>query len=530
MGAITNSFVDADRLHHCGIPVWYVYKASSPGHDSALIKTFLTNDEVQSLHNASGIPSRSQQMSVDSYNLMSRLQAPNSVPLWTGSAAHGDRYKVMGAILSLRQSPFEPFTLNSSGTSAVTAPFPPLPETSESTEPEASSSKRQADDEPETLRQPKRGRSSALEVPQASTSAPALPRALAVPSSSRGSRSGGRGRGSGRGRQVGKTTGKGTGNINRSPWDDVVYAPMPAAIVGWQKTLAVMRVKLNATGREGFQDAQGIPRLERAHRWPIAPDAAIFAGITKLETMSASFLAYCKLRDIIRFHADSVTDLFVRYHNIEPQAWRSILGFLILATKHENSQAANRQNAAFEELRKPMAQMGVEVSFDPQLLNTSPASWRGHSSLPSTFTQLPPEDVCREIIWEMNEINFRSDLLNLDQFLFAGFREENAPSPAERRATVLQRFPHFGQSVAPGDNRFADIGFASRDHNEKKAALCSLVEVMEEWKDSYSAPIGLARRASRLKGTQDAAVDEVDSLEVFAVGHYIRAFFGVFKR
>ncbi|KIY61458.1 hypothetical protein CYLTODRAFT_427528 [Cylindrobasidium torrendii FP15055 ss-10] len=53
---------------------------------------------------------------------------------------------------------------------------------------------------------------------------------------------------------------------------------------------------------------------------------------------------------------------------------------------------------------------------------------------------------------------------------------------------------------------------------------------MEEWRDSYAAPVTLARRASRLHGMQDVAVEDVNSLEVFTVGHYIRAFYGVFKR
>lgn len=130
----------------------------------------------------------------------------------------------------------------------------------------------------------------------------------------------------------------------------------------------------------------------------------------------------------------------------------------------------------------------------------------------------------------MNEINFRSDLVCLDRFLYNAFDEDDAPSPADRRGTVLQRFAHFGSSVVPDEAHFVDAGFASPDNLERRDALCSLVETMCEWRDSYSSPVALAQRATTLKNKQEVTVLEVNTLEVNAVGHFIRAFFGVFKR
>lgn len=131
MGCFTNSFTIADRLHHCGLPVWYVYKASAPGHDPMRFRKFLTVDEVQSLRNADGIPARHLQMASDSYMLMARRPAPNATVLWTGSPEHGDQYRVMGTVLNRTQSPFEKLQLISSGTSTI-VPFPLLPATESS--------------------------------------------------------------------------------------------------------------------------------------------------------------------------------------------------------------------------------------------------------------------------------------------------------------------------------------------------------------------------------------------------------------
>ncbi|KIY61547.1 hypothetical protein CYLTODRAFT_213543 [Cylindrobasidium torrendii FP15055 ss-10] len=178
-----------------------------------------------------------------------------------------------------------------------------------------------------------------------------------------------------------------------------------------------------------------------------------------------------------------------------------------------------------------MAEMGVQIDFNSQLLRNSPTSWRAHESIPATITQLPPDDVCREILWEMNEINFRSDLVCLDRFLYNGFNKEDAPSPADRRGIVLQRFTHFGSSVVPDDSQFVDAGFALSNVLERRDALCSLVNTMCEWRDSYSTPISaLLQRATNLKGKQELSAGEVHTLEVNTVGHFVRTFFGVFKR
>lgn len=190
-------------------------------------------------------------------------------------------------------------------------------------------SKRRAEEEPETQREEKR-------------------RKVAEPVGGRG------------GKKKKNDRGK---DINRSPWDDIARAPMPAGIRGWVETMKVMKSKLHATGREGYQDAAKIPGLKPHHRWAVAPDAAMFASIARVETQAAAFLAYCKIRDVIRFRADSTTDILAESANIEPQSWRYILGFLILAADNDNSQSAKKRTAAFEELQKTMSAMGVQVRF-----------------------------------------------------------------------------------------------------------------------------------------------------------------------
>ncbi|KIY61784.1 hypothetical protein CYLTODRAFT_459568 [Cylindrobasidium torrendii FP15055 ss-10] len=497
MGCFTNSFAIADRLHHCGIPVWYVYKASAPGHDPDLFERFLSPQAVQSLQNAQGIPSRIQHMSADCYTLMSLSITPNAKVLWTGSASHGDKYRVMGAVLSGRQSPFEKLLLESSGAAAHIM-LPPLPaEEAES----SNSGKRRANDEPSTSRQDKKRRIS--------------------PSAEHGQTAGRRGS---------KAHTKVSKNINRSPWDNITHAPMPAAIPTWATVLDTMKNKLRATGREGYNDVAHIPHLQPEHRWPAGPDAAMFASISNATVQASAFLAYSKLRHVIRFRVDLAIDVLKAVNKIPPQSWRYILGFLVLSSDKDHTAAAQKRSLAFEELQKTMEQMGVQISLTSDILRDSPASWRSHGALDPSLSALPPPDVCREILWEMNEINFRTDLILVDRFLFNGFGGTNAPSPTERRAVVLQRFTHFGPSVTPDDSQFVDRGFASPNLQERRDALCTLVEVMSEWQDSYSSPFALVQRATGLKKLVDVSEGDVEKLEINTASHYIRAFFGVFKR
>ena len=162
------------------------------------------------------------------------------------------------------------------------------------------------------------------------------------------------------------------------------------------------------------------------------------------------------------------------------------------------------------------------------------ARWCDGTTLCDNGT-LPPVKICREIIWEMYELNFRSELVLLDCFVFnwAEDGQKKAAdriSPSERRMIVLNLIPHFGSSMVMDYSDFQLRGFASHSAIEQRLAICGLVAVMRDWTGLATLPTGIDETATSLAKTSAVTPDIIEEFGKSVGRHYIRTFYKVFAR
>lgn len=135
----------------------------------------------------------------------------------------------------------------------------------------------------------------------------------------------------------------------------------------------------------------------------------------------------------------------------------------------------------------------------------------------------------------MYELNFRSELVLLDAFVFDWAREEQkiAEQPlsaAERRMEVLNLIPHFNGNIVVEGDEFTSCGFAAATATEQKAALCGLVAVMRGWGGITTLPADVDNRDSALQGLATVFAAEIEDFAIAVGRHYIQTFYKVFAR
>ena len=132
---------------------------------------------------------------------------------------------------------------------------------------------------------------------------------------------------------------------------------MPAAIDWWMVVLAEEKIKLGVSD----QDEPTFPGVHKQHTFYAAPDGFIFAMMDLESTQAGSFLNYARLRPLIQYRLDSVTNPKTSVKSLHAQAWRTLLGFGILGSNKTDSRAAHKRLTAANALRDTMAEAELEV-------------------------------------------------------------------------------------------------------------------------------------------------------------------------
>ena len=134
----------------------------------------------------------------------------------------------------------------------------------------------------------------------------------------------------------------------------------------------------------------------------------------------------------------------------------------------------------------------------------------------------------------MYELNFRSELVLLDAFVFDWARDRGRSvdrlSVPERRLEVLNLIPHFNGNAVVDQDEFASSGFAAHSATERKIALCGLVAVMRGWGGGATLPDNIDKQAAVLKDLATVFTEEIQAFAVSVGRHYIRTFYQVFAR
>ncbi|KIY61103.1 hypothetical protein CYLTODRAFT_460137 [Cylindrobasidium torrendii FP15055 ss-10] len=347
----------------------------------------------------------------------------------------------------------------------------------------------------------------------------------------------------------------------RSRFEDVTSGGMPLAPPFWLLSLQDVGKQHQLTGRERPTYLGG--KVKYAHTWFVMPEAAMIASVTSDSTRSLMLRNYIRLRPWFQYRAEN----FVNYENtpatLHPQELRSLL---CLKTSPDagktHTRAGKRRANILEEFTKSIEDAGIQI--DLHKIADIPCVWDG---VDYSAVDILPADVCRDLLWEMNEAQSRIDLLSLDFWIYdwpstspyawiSNREGGNIPvvntvdglggqyskegqediTPEERRNEVINDMGYWHGSVFPEE--MEDGGFVSRDPLARRRAVGALLNVMNFWgAEGYKISEAFTRLL--IKIDKDNLYDtpiaqwpapDVDELTRYIIPHYIDLFTRVFKR
>jgi len=167
------------------------------------------------------------------------------------------------------------------------------------------------------------------------------------------------------------------------------------------------------------------------------------------------------------------------------QTWHTFLSMDINAPGNGKTKAACCRQESLGMLM-PKSNMYPEVKM--RSISIGGILWQG-KEYPSGV--MPPEDIVRQILWELYEVNFIHELQSLDHRACSNLDLSNTAWLLERQIKIAQCFPvgSFRHISIPSENR----GLAADDFETRFGFVTALIVVMKSWKGEkpivFNAPI-----------------------------------------
>jgi hypothetical protein len=196
------------------------------------------------------------------------------------------------------------------------------------------------------------------------------------------------------------------------------------------------------------------------------------------------------------------------------QSWRTFLSIDNTVLEKGETKAARRRQEALDII---LPKSDVYPGVEKQSGLMGPIVWQGRE-YPSGV--LPPENVVREVLWELYEVNFIHELQSLDRRACQNLDLLNATQLFERQIEISQCFhtSSFRHVSIPSEN----LGLACDDFDERSRFVGALISVVKSWKGDK--PAMLAGDLSNL--SRNAALE----LENVVAKYYCQQFFNYFGR
>ena len=198
------------------------------------------------------------------------------------------------------------------------------------------------------------------------------------------------------------------------------------------------------------------------------------------------------------------------------QSWRTFLSIDNTVQGNVETKAARRRQEALD-IILPNADMypGVKRRSDLK----GPIVWQGRE-YPSGV--LLPENVVREILWELYELNFIHEVQSLDRRACRNLDLSDASQLSDRQTKISRCFPtsSFQHVSIPS----ANCGLADDNFDKRFQSVTGLVFVTEAWKGDK--PTMLAGNLSELQLSPDGTVE----MEKVVTKYYCQQFFNYFGR
>ncbi|KIY61790.1 hypothetical protein CYLTODRAFT_495045 [Cylindrobasidium torrendii FP15055 ss-10] len=538
MGCITNNYVVATEVYTVGLPVWFVYKGL--GCRPTDFRRFLNEKETQDIMHASFIPPRPVQMGSSpssDHRFLSLRHHPLALLLWQGKADDPRRFTVMTQVFRGEKQ-------------AVSSRLPPVAPILSSRSTSASTS------------------ASALTAASTSTAHHTTPSApVAAQASSKRTRvdsSGGLSH-----KKAKKTRAMGSNSQGASqsepqaaaarsrfdePLDQQQLLPAPIRVI--LRAQASVKQELNMHPNARAIMAK-LPGLDPHYSGFVVPDGSQIASMTMSATQAGAIVNSIRFRTLWHYRARSIMSPVYSVELVKAQVWRSVIGLDVLGfrtaqddspttstaqdkkpttSKRHGQSAQDKRDAALDALNKTMEASGIQMSLEPGDVRKSRAVWQGVTI--EYNTTLPSRYICRSVLWELYELNFRSEFLLADFFLYDWDREAQKPaskeiSPGERRLLLCEWMEYWDGDVVPEDSLYGaePTGFASPHRASHARATLSFLRAMSSWTGIGQVPEGLEDEATRIEAEGQQATDAmVDAWEEAVWQHYIKAYFKLFGR
>jgi hypothetical protein len=198
------------------------------------------------------------------------------------------------------------------------------------------------------------------------------------------------------------------------------------------------------------------------------------------------------------------------------QYWRTYLSSDGTVPEKGDTKAARRRKETLDLL---MPNTNMYSGVEKRSGSMGPIVWQG-KEYPSGV--LLPEDILREILWELYELNFIHELQSLDRRACQNLDLSSASQLFDRQIEISQCFPtsSFRHVSIPSENR----GLADDDFDKRFRFVTGLVFVMKSWKGDK--PAILAGDLFDLQLSPDGAKE----LEKVVAKYYCQQFFNYFGR
>jgi hypothetical protein len=198
------------------------------------------------------------------------------------------------------------------------------------------------------------------------------------------------------------------------------------------------------------------------------------------------------------------------------QSWRTFLAMGSTASEKGDTKAARRRQETLD-IILPNTDMYPGVELERRGGLRGPIVWHGREYPPGV---LPPENIVREILWELYELNFIHELQSLDRRACQNLDLQNAVQLFDRQTEISQCFhtSSFRHVSIPSEN----IGLANDDFDNRFGFVTGLYFVTKSWRGDK--PAMLTEDISDL--TPSSAIE----LEKVLAKYYCQQFFNYFGR
>jgi hypothetical protein len=241
------------------------------------------------------------------------------------------------------------------------------------------------------------------------------------------------------------------------------------------------------------------------------PDPGLFVGPTDDEKKSKYIESWLQVRDawLMRFQMEPSLAM-------SSQHWRTLLSMDLSVPVRGSTKAAMRRQDVLD-LLLPKSSIYPEVQTRS---TTKQLVWQGKEY---PLGVLPPEDVVRQILWELYELNFIYELQSLDRRARADLDLSDTALLVERQMKISRCFPinSFRHVTIPSEN----CGLASDDLNERFRFVVELLHVMKSWRGDKPAIFDIS-----MDNLRDSTRQTRMLMEKTIAKYYCQQFFNYFGR